>query len=512
MRVSLFVFLLLLPVAAAAAPGDSVETRLRLLEQRQESQKDDAKSEAMRVETRLLDRVGSLELTVNQQNSHVDQVLSQLNLTIAIGGIFIAAVALLGAWKAVSIAKAEARETLREMLGEVSKAKTEVEALLKEVRQGHGEVMSKAAELKAAGTAPENFTPDDKASIAAAAQQAAAKPASQRTEIDIWALAQQAILRGDSGQAADHLADADESKPWTWVLRARVKSSQGDWAGTRRDAETALRLARQQNDREQEGLALEVLEYAHSAHGDWPKAKAVCMEALQISRELAAAEPENSRKQSNLAVSLRRLGQFCLGRGEVEEARGHVTEAVTISRRFHDNNPASVDGQKQLARSDILLGTVCLEEGKWTEAKIALTEAISISQDLLADDPVNTELLYQLGQCWTRLGLVARMEDDWQQARACAVEYRVLAERLASLDPRNAQWQTTVAYARRDNAVCDDQFGHLAIAQAGYRAAIQRLQTLDGQGKLAADDQKLLEECQRKLAAVEKKMAEKGDV
>lgn len=512
MRVSLFVFLLLLPVAAAAAPGDSVETRLRLLEQRQESQKDDAKSEAMRVETRLLDRVGSLELTVNQQNSHVDQVLSQLNLSIAVGGIFIAAVALLGAWKAVLIAKAEARETLREMLGEVSKAKTEVEALLKEVRQGHGEVMSKAAELKAAGTAPEDYTPDQQATVVAAAQQAAAKPASQRTEIDTWALAQQAILHGDSGRAADYLARADESKPWTWVLRARVKSSQGDWAGTRRDAETALRLAREQNDREQEGLALEVLDNAYRANGDWSQAKVVCMDALQIRRELVAAKLSDPLLQESLAVSLRRLGELCMGTGEMTEARGYATEAVAISQALHNDNPDSVDPLDQLARSCELLGTVCMQEAKWTEAKATLTESMDIRRGLQGRDPTNTRWLSHSALCWNRFGDIARAEQDWPQARACAVEYRVLTERLASLDPRNAQWQADVAYARRDNADCDWQLGHLEIATAGYRAAIERLEALEGQGKLTVNAKNLLTECRRKLGEVETQMTAKGDV
>jgi tetratricopeptide (TPR) repeat protein len=513
MRVFIFLLAVLVPMMATAAErSDSAETRLRLVEIELKALKDSAKDEATRVETRLLDRVDHLESSLSQQNSHLDHILAQLNLSIAIGGIFIAAVALLGAWKAVLIAKAEARDALREMLDEIKNAKAEVEALLKEVRQGHGEVMSKVAEIMAADIAPEDYTPDQQASIAVAAQQAAAKPESERTKIDHWALAQQAILAGDSGKAADHLARADETKPWTWVLRAQVKLSQGDEAGARQDGETALRLSREQQSRKDEAIALDILEKVYRSSADWPQAKAVSMDTLQINRELVAADPGNPRHRLNLAVSLGNLAQRCLQMKDVAEARGYATEAVTISRVLHDDNPDWVNPLDQLALSYAILGTVCMQEEKWTEAKAALTVSMRFHQELLGRNPANTKWLHQSALCWNRLGMLARGQLDWAQARACAVEYRVLTERLASLDPHNVEWQVSVVFARRDNADCDWRLGHLEIAQAGYLAAIQRLEALEGQGKLSAQAKILLGECRRKLADLEKQMAEKGDV
>ncbi|AVM75948.1 tetratricopeptide repeat protein [Magnetospirillum gryphiswaldense] len=513
MRVFIFLLAVLVPMMATAAErSDSPETRLRLVEIELKTLKDSAKDEATRVETRLLDRVGHLESSLSQQNSHLDHVLAQLNLSIAIGGIFIAAVALLGAWKAVLVAKAEARDALQDMKDKIDSVSAEVEVRLNDIREWHTEVMAKAAEIKAADIPTEKLTPAQQATIVIAAQQAAAKPEAERSEIDHWAMAKQAILAGDSGKAAGHLADADERNPWTWVLRARVKFSQGDWAGALRDGNSALQLSRKQQDRRQEGLALEVLEACHSARGEWAQAKAVGMETLQIRRELVAIDPGDPRQRLNLVVSLFRLADSCLALTEMTEARGYATEAVAICQALHDDNPDSVDPLDQLALSHALLGTVCMQEKKWTEAKAALTEAMRIRQGLQRSDPANTEWLRHLALCWNRLGLIARAEQDLPQARACAVEYRVLTERLASLDPRNAKWQADVAYARRDNADCDWQLGHLEIAQAGYLAAIQRLEGLEGQGKLSAEAKILLEECRRKLAGLEMQMAAEDDV
>ncbi|KAF0225135.1 MAG: hypothetical protein FD176_627 [Rhodospirillaceae bacterium] len=513
MRVFIFLLAVLVPLGAAAAERpDSRETRLRLVETELKTLKDSAKDEATRVETRLLDRVDHLESSLSQQNSHLDQVLSQLNLSIAIGGIFIAAVALLGAWKAVLVAKAEARDALQDMKEKIDSASTEVEVRLNDIRQWHTEVMDKAAEIKAADIPTEKLTPAQQATIVIAAQQAAAKPESARTKIDHWALAQQAILVGDSGKAADHLDNADENQPWTWVMRARVKFSQGDWAGAQQDCETALRLSREQQSRESEGAALEVLENTHRARDDWGQAKAVCMEALQISRELVAADQGDRRQRLNLAVSLGRLTESCLTLSDMTEARRYATEAVELCQALHDDNPDSVDPLNQLAISYTLLGQVRMAEKEWTEARTALIESMGIRQRLQDLDPTNTKWLRQLALCWDRLGALARAEQDWPQARACAVEYRVLTERLASLDPLNIEWQADVAYARRDNADCDWRLGHLEIAQAGYLAAIQRLEGLEGQGKLSAQAKSLLEECRRKLGEVEKQMAEKDDV
>lgn len=511
MRVFIFLLAVLVPMMATAAErSDSPETRLRLVEIELKALKDSAKDEATRVETRLLDRVGHLESSLSQQNSHLDQVLAQLNLSIAIGGIFIAAVALLGAWKAVLVAKAEARDALQDMKDKIDSVSAEVEVRLNDIREWHTEVMAKAAEIKAADIPTEKLTPAQQATIVIAAQQAAAKPEAERSEIDHWAMAKQAILAGDSGKAAGHLADADERNPWTWVLRARVKFSQGDWGGVRQDGETALRLAHEQQDRRQEGLALEILGACHRALGDWTQAKAVGMAALQIRRELVAVDPGDPSHRLNLAVSLGHLVRPCLMTEEVTEARGYATEAVEISQALYDDNPDSA--RDQLALSYDLLGQVCMVEEKWTEAKAALTEAMRIRQELQDRDPANTGWLHHLALCWNKLGLVAQAEKDLPQARACAVEYRVLTERLASLDPRNAQWQMSVAFARRDNADCDWQLGHLTVAKAGYLVAIQRLEGLEGQGKVSAEAKILLEECRRKLADLEMQIAKKGEV
>lgn len=524
MRVFIFLLALLVPLGAAAAERpDSAETRLRLVETELErlrtETKDHAKDEADKVREKFADKIDNLEKALERAKGTTDQWLTVLSIMIGVSTLIFALAGVWGAWKASLIAKAEARDALRGMLEEVdtakaelTKTKGEIEALLKEVRQGHGEVMSKVAEIMAADIAPEDYTPDQQATVAAAAQQAAAKPESERSEIDHWAMAKQAILAGDSGKAADHLADADESHPKTWVLRARVKQSQGDRAGAQQDGETALRLSREQQSRKDEANALDILEKVYSSRSDWPQAKAVSMEVLQIRRELVAAEPDNSLQRLNLAVSLGNLAQRCLKMKDVAEARGYATEAVEISRTLHEDNPDSDNRLDQLALSFAFLGQVCMEETKWTEAKAALTESMRIRQGLQGRDPANTEWLRSLALCWNRLGMLARGQQDWSQARACAVEYRVLTERLASLDPRNAQWQMSVAYARRDNANCDWQLGHLEIAQAGYLAAIQRLEALEVQGKLSAEAQKLLEECRQKLAEVEKQMAAKGEV
>lgn len=513
MRVFIFLLAVLVPMMATAAErSDSPETRLRLVEIELKALKDSAKDEATRVETRLLDRVGHLETSLSQQNSHLDQVLAQLNLSIAIGGIFIAAVALLGAWKAVLIAKAEARDALQDMKDKIDSVSAEVEVRLKDVRQWHTEVMAKAAEIKAADIPTEKLTPAQQATIVIAAQQAAAKPEAERSEIDHWAMARQALLAGDSGKAAGHLADADESHPKTWAERARVKLIQGDVAGARQDGETALRLSREQHRRDDEATALGWLEKIYLLSDDLPQAKAVSTDALQITREVVAADPGDPLQRLNLAVSLGRLAERCLQMKDVTEARGYVTEAVELCQALHDDNPDSVDPLNQLAISYTLLGQVRMAEKEWTEARAALTESMRIRQGLQDRDPANTNWLRQLALCWDRLGALAGAENDLPQARACAVEYRVLTERLASLDPRNAQWQVDVAFARRDNADCDWQLGHLTVAQAGYQAAIQRLEALDGQGKLSAQAKGLLEECRRKLTELEKQIAKKGDV
>lgn len=493
---------MLFPLAATAAPGDSVETRLRLLEQKLESQKDDAKTEAGRVENRFLDRIGHLELTVSQQNSHVDQVLSQLNLSIAIGGIFIAVVALLGAWKAILVAKAEARDVLSESKEEinrakvdVAKARAEVEALLKEVREGHGEAMTKIAELKAANISPEDLTKEQQATINAAAEKAASKPEADRSETDRWALAQQAMLAGDSGAAADHLDDADENQAKTWILRARIKLSQGDWRAAQVGGEQALRLSRETGNRVEEREALEIIESVQRAMGEWDDAKNTGKFAVQISREVASSDSCDRVDRKNLIISLRRFSQLCVLTGDFSEAQLHIGESVSECRKLLLSEPGDKDIMKIMGQCCEVSGSLYVRVKKYQEARRDLNEAMNIFNVLISDDKNNVDLMRMLSICWSRFGLISQKEDDWPQALKCAVEYGRLAEKLFGIDPLNVEWQASVAYALRDKANCDWKLGALELACDGYHSAIRQLELIDSSGKLSASARLLLDEC-----------------
>lgn len=501
MRVFLFVFLVLSPLAAVAAPGDSVETRLRLLEQKLESQKDDAKTEAGRVENRFLDRIGHLELTVSQQNSHMDQVLSQLNLSIAVGGLALALAALIGGWKAVQVAKGEARDALREMLGEIEMARAEVQALLKDARQGHREIMSKAAELKNANIAPSDYTPDQQATIAAAAEKAAAKPEAERTEIDLWAMAQQAMLTGHSSEAAQHLAEADENKPWTWVLRARVFRSQGDWENVGRAGQKALELSRRNNDLWQEALAQECLQEFYSYKGEEELALEALENSLAIRRKIVSTDGDVGARK-NLAVSLRRLSAYYVGRGDVSPAMSCAEEAIKICGDLYKSHPDDDEIIDGLAKSYDAVGFVQYTMNDWDEAKHSYQESMRLRDLILSKDPDNMHCRHGVAIDWNRLGLIAREQHDWPLAKDCAMEFLVLMEQLASHDFKNVRWVMDTAYARRDVADCDLYLGFKNSAKSGYQAAVKRLQSLETRDLLDSEGRRFLDDCREKLKSM----------
>lgn len=508
MRVFIFLLAVLVPMMATAAErSDSPETRLRLveieLERLRTETKDNAKDEADKVREKFADKIDNLEKAQERAKGSTDQWLTVLGIMIGVSTLIFALAGLWGAWKTGLIAKAEARDALRGMLEEADTAKAklaeanaEIEALLKDVRQGHGEAMSKVAEIMAAGIAPEDYTPPDQ-------QQVATKQESPCSEMDHCAMAQQAILAGDSGKAADHLADADESKPLTWMLRAQVKLSQGDWAGARQDGETMLRLSREQHSCKDEATALEILEKVYRSSADFPGAEDGSKQALQIMRELVADDQGDPPRRLNLAVSLWRRAQICLQMKSVTEAEDCASEAVEICRALHADNPGGTETLDQLARSCLVLGTIYLAKGEWTVAKPVLTETMRIRQGLRDREQCNTEWLRQLALCWNRLGMLARGQQDWALACVYAAEYRGSSEHLASRDPHNVEWQVDVAFAWRDEADCERQLGGLTVAKSRYQAAIKRLEELDGQRKLSTHARALLEECRRKSGEVE---------
>jgi len=266
-------------------------------------------------------------------------------------------------------------------------------------------------------------------------------------------------MRGES--LRERLASAKGSDPLQtklvrtekYVIRALMYS--GDLEAAERTAVEGVRTREIAAGREPGNAALRrdlgnsygelAYIYFHSSflsYGDREKAAMYQQKSLEITRDLAAADPSNATAQADLSITEVDLCA-ALAAGAPAKAIGYCRDGLDLAARWPQLNPEG--GLSQLADALARLG-------RPREALKALRSAIQMRQDLGRRDPAHFVIRQQLLRGYNQMAALLLATGDVVAARAQHIQAVALAEELVTAVPGNL-------LARRDLADTYEAFG-----------------------------------------------------
>jgi tetratricopeptide (TPR) repeat protein len=225
--------------------------------------------------------------------------------------------------------------------------------------------------------------------------------------------------------------------------RARVFLVRGDVLFQRNELPKAIELYREgaaildhlttadsSNDEGRKWHAVLVSRMGDALRGHGKSAEALAMRQreLELTRAVVAAKPDDSQRQHNLCIALRKLAECLYDERHFDAARAALEESIALSR---SESPGHLPFALEVLAA-------WEKRAMHHEAAIkAYREVISLFAKAAEDAPDNVKERRHLVQCHCHLAEVLLRVDRIDEARAELGAARELRERLARIDPTN---------------------------------------------------------------------------
>ena len=218
------------------------------------------------------------------------------------------------------------------------------------------------------------------------------------------------------------------------------------------------------------------------AIGDTAGALAAAQQALQIAKDLLAADPDNADRQSLLSVPYYNVGDVLMAQGKLDEALQAYRQSLAIVERLAAADPNNAGWSRDLSVSYNKVGDVLVPQGKLDEALQSYRQSLAIHERLAAADRSNTQWRRDLSISYEKVGNVLVAQGKLDEALQSYRQSLAINERLVAADRSNAEWQ-------RDLSVSYNKVGDVLVAQGKLDEALQSYrQSLAIRERLAAAD------------------------
>lgn len=261
--------------------------------------------------------------------------------------------------------------------------------------------------------------------------------------------------------------DLDLTDFWTRIELSRLQRAAGSLPDARGTAEAALQHVEDDHDRmvaEGELGDIAVIE------GQLPTAARHYQAAMQASRALSEADPDNLDLQRQLSVAHVKLGNVARAKGDLAGARSRYAASLAILERLALADPGNAKWARDLAVSHGELGILEFETGNLIAARKEFGAILTIFKRLAASDPGNAKSARDLSVSHSKLGDVAVAEGDLMGARGSYAAGLAIAEWLAAADPDNAEWARDLFISHAKFAQFNKASGDVTGAMAEFEA------------------------------------------
>jgi non-specific serine/threonine protein kinase/serine/threonine-protein kinase len=196
-------------------------------------------------------------------------------------------------------------------------------------------------------------------------------------------------------------------------------------------------------------------------------------EALKIYDSLAGSLARDPKFQKERVTQIYHYANQLQSADRLDEAATEYRRAVELSRQIVAANPSDQQGSVHLATSLDGLGNVLQEQGDTADALENRRKGLAIREELARLDPNNAQYRRQLAFSHHNVGLSLVIAGDLASALANFRAELSLFESLSAADPKDVQ-------GRRNRSLAHKQIGDVLMrsgdahgAMAQYRAALE---------------------------------------
>ena len=182
----------------------------------------------------------------------------------------------------------------------------------------------------------------------------------------------------------DEITRLDPQGFWDWIELSRLQVLAGDLVRALQSAKAAEAAASSVRERSVASLELGDISVLQ---GDLTSALTAFERTLQISEQLAEADPSNALAQRDVSYSLGRLGDVWVTQGDLTSALTAFERMLQIDEQLAEADPSNAEAQRDVALSYYVVGQTLAEQGLTEGAVSALESALEINKALIQRSP-----------------------------------------------------------------------------------------------------------------------------
>jgi tetratricopeptide (TPR) repeat protein len=229
--------------------------------------------------------------------------------------------------------------------------------------------------------------------------------------------------------------------------------AQGDIAGALQSYSSGVDISRKMAAAEPDvaewqrniTVSLKKLSDVHIARGAYDDALIVTREATELARKLIAQTPDNRSLQRDLSVFLGASGDIHLRQREPLKAIEAYQEAYKIAARLAELAPDDAKAANDVSVFHIKIGDVEVLNNEPSRALNEYSLAFSIREKLARADPGNIAWQRDLVVNLIKIGDVKSATGAHGEASGAYEQSRLIADRLVAQDPTNTGFQRDLA-------------------------------------------------------------------
>lgn len=238
----------------------------------------------------------------------------------------------------------------------------------------------------------------------------------------------------------------------------RVRRSEGDLQAALQFFQGALELSRALADAApdedaahlQLGADLFWVGIIHFDQGDFKQALGFMRAYLDLAETWSRQKPDDTTWRLELAQATSNVGSVTEKMGHLDDALRSYRKRLEIVRGLVDLQPENTRWRLDLALAHNTVGVALAALGQLQEATSHFEADLRIKQALVELDPTNASWTQRLATARHFVGKHARQQGDLESAQGHFEIQLDLAQALVDQDPRNGHWRRELGVAQRD--------------------------------------------------------------
>ena len=245
----------------------------------------------------------------------------------------------------------------------------------------------------------------------------------------------------------------DDPEDQYWVAQAEHRLAQlfarlGDFDNSLASSDQAIGLLEKiPADWQPSRVALELAETLHGkdgnlAHlGKTDEALPVARRAVEIARELVAADPNNLQSRLLLSKTMGNLGSRLQQMRQLDDSLAAKTESVMLLERLLLDQPDDQKIKRSLGINSMNLGNLFARLNRLKESRVWLHRSMIVRTELVEDDPDSAILQFDLSFVLVNLGGLAYRMGDLDEAQTLTERATEIARKLVAQHPIEEQYR-----------------------------------------------------------------------